>query len=79
VERGAPDDFEARARLTALGWTLDYFTAWPEAECIPAVRWVPPGAGHWDEGPSELWERDPYFGDLLPPIPDEALEALGVD
>jgi hypothetical protein len=68
-------DFEARARLTALGWTLDYFMAWPEAECIPAVRWVAPGA-YWGEGPSELWERDPYFGDLLPPIPAEVLETL---
>lgn len=72
------DDYEARARLTALGWTVKPFMAWPEHECIPAIAWLAPGEWDRDGAPSELWERDSYFGDLLPPIPVEVIERAGL-
>jgi hypothetical protein len=58
------DDYEARARLTALGWTIEHYTAWPDVEC------------DFDEAgvPTDLWERDAW--DSLPPIPGEVLETL---
>jgi hypothetical protein len=68
------DDYEARARLTALGWTIEPFMAWPEAECIPAIAWLAPGAWDRDSAPNKLWERG--WDDPLPPIPDEVLETL---
>jgi hypothetical protein len=69
------DDYEARARLTALGWTIEHYTAWPDVECIPAIAWIRPG-GDFDEAgvPTDLWERDAW--DPLPPIPEEVLETL---
>lgn len=69
-------DFEARARLTALGWTVQTFTAWPDCECIPAIAWLAPGEWDVDRASWDLWERGVPDNELLPPIPREVLETL---
>jgi hypothetical protein len=68
------DDYEARARLTALGWTIEPVMFWPEAECIPGIAWMPPGEWDTDAGTWETYER--FYDGPLPPIPDKVLETL---
>lgn len=71
-------EYEARARLTAQGWRIWPFVAWPDEEQVPSVAWIEPGEEPPDDTFTCTWYAQGMAGEM-PPVPVRVLEVAGLD